>query len=63
MKFPSSSEGEAAAATTAFRLAGAEGPTTGAGCPAANATTKSDPDPTVRILLSEKVLNCSQIVF
>ena len=35
----SSSEGEAAAATTASRPAGAEGPTTGAGCPAANAAT------------------------
>jgi hypothetical protein len=35
----SSSEGGAAAATTASRPAAAEGPTTGAGCPAANAAT------------------------
>jgi hypothetical protein len=34
-----SSEGEAAAATTASRPAAAEGPITGAGCPAANAAT------------------------
>jgi hypothetical protein len=36
-----SSEGEAAAAITASRPAAAEGPSTGAGCPAANAATKS----------------------
>ncbi len=34
-------EGEAAAATTAPSIAAAEGPTTGAGCPAASAATKS----------------------
>ncbi len=39
--FLASSEGEAAAATTVSRPAAAEGPTTGAGCPAANAATKS----------------------
>ncbi len=36
-----SSEGEAAAVMTASSIAAAEGPTTGAGCPAANAATKS----------------------
>jgi hypothetical protein len=35
-----SSEGEAVAVTTASSIAAAEGPTTGAGCPAANAATK-----------------------
>ncbi len=34
-----SSEGEVAAATSASRPAAAEGPITGAGCPAANAAT------------------------
>jgi hypothetical protein len=53
----SSSEGEAAAATTASRSAAAEGPTTGAGCPAANAAIKSD---RIRIL---RIGTCSEKKF